>query len=391
MSPQRVSSGVRKEVLSNFVAEKNPKTPFLLLDIDIVRQNYKRLQNLLPYAMTYYAVKASPNNEILAMLNELGSSFDIASRYELDQCLAVGISAEKMSYGNTIKKEEDIAYAYEKGVRLFAFDSEQELKKIAQHAPESKVFCRILTSGEGADWPLSIKFGCTSEMAENLLVDAKKKYKLDAYGISFHVGSQQHEIGQWGEAITKVGTLFSSVAEKGVKLRMVNIGGGFPAQYVHKPQQLSTYTKAITHSLKWWFGKDFPEIIIEPGRSLVGDCGILVSEVVLVSKKTYYDEKRWVYLDVGKFSGLIETLNESIKYRITSDKKGAKGPVILAGPTCDSMDILYQNTYYELPLSLKPKDRVYFHSTGAYTTSYSSICFNGFPPLTTHVVDSGGK
>ena len=133
-------------------------------------------------------------------------------------------------------------------------------------------------------------------------------------------------------------------------------------------------------------GPQMPELFIEPGRSLVGDAGILTAEVVNIAKKARLDIVDWVYLDVGVFGGLIETLGEAIKYPIYTEKNDPGHEVILAGPTCDEVDIMYQNFRYSMPDNLLPGDRVYFLSTGAYTTSYSSIEFNGFPPLKTYFI-----
>ena len=133
--------------------------------------------------------------------------------------------------------------------------------------------------------------------------------------------------------------------------------------------------------------RSFTKIILEPGRSLVGDSGILTSEVVLTSRKNNTALTRWVYLDAGKFNGLIETLDESIKYPVITTKDSPKekeGEVIIAGPTCDSMDIMYENAKYHLPVSLKAGDKVYWLSTGAYTSTYASVAFNGFPPIKTY-------
>ena len=288
---------------------------------------------------------------------------------------------DRVSFGNTIKKEKDIAWAYQQGVRLFAFDSEAELQKLSRVAPGARVFCRVLVDCGGAEWPLSKKFGCAPEMAKDLLRKAKE-WGLDPYGISFHVGSQQTDLEQWDKALGQVSQMFFALAEEGVDLRMVNLGGGFPARYRAEVNPIEAYCEAVTRALVRHFGNRMPEVIIEPGRSMVGDAGVIQSEVVLVSRKAANDRKRWVYLDIGKFSGLAETMGESIKYRLRTGRDGTRvGPVVLAGPTCDSADILYEKTEYKLPLSLKPGDKVEILSTGAYTTTYSSVAFNGFAPL----------
>ena len=364
-------------------------TPCQLILLDIVKNNYLTLKKYLSIAKIYYAIKANPNNEILNELNNMGSNFDIASIYELKQVLKLGISPEKLSYGNTIKKAKDIQEFYKNGVRLYVTDHMSDLDNIAKYAPGSKVFVRILVDevSEAADWPLSKKFGCDLEMAYDLLVSAKDK-GLIPYGVSFHVGSQQKDIPSWHAALVKVKYLFDKLEEdNNIKLKMINMGGGFPAHYIDDINPIKEYCEAITYYLEDLFGKEnIPEIIIEPGRSLVGDAGILVTEVVTISTKNYFNDIRWVYIDTGKFNGLAETLNESIKYPIYTTKTGEESEIILAGQTCDSMDILYEDFKYELPDTLEEGDKLFILTTGAYTASYSAINFNGFPPLEVKVL-----
>lgn len=358
------------------------ETPFVVIDRQIIADAYDQLGECFPFAKTYYAVKANPAVEIIELLRDRGSNFDIASIYELDKVMGLGVGPERISYGNTIKKSRDVRYFYEKGVRLFATDSEADLRHIAKAAPGSKVYVRILTEGSSsADWPLSRKFGCQPDMAMDLLILAKQ-LGLIPYGISFHVGSQQRDIGVWDAAIAKVKVIFERLqSEDGITLQMINMGGGFPANYITKTNELETYAEEITRFLKEDFGDELPEIILEPGRSLIANAGVLVSEVVLVARKSRTAVERWVYTDVGKFSGLIETMDEAIKFPIWTDRKGELEEVVIAGPTCDSADIMYEHYKYGLPLNLSSGDRLYWFSTGAYTTSYSAIEFNGFPPL----------
>ncbi len=372
--------------IARFLAENSPETPCLVVDLDLIAETYDVLCRYLSVASVYYAVKANPAPEIVAMLARKGSNFDVASPAEIALCLDNGAPAERLSFGNTIKKEKDIAFAHDRGVRLFAFDSAGELEKLARKAPGARVFCRILVSCEGADWPLSRKFGCTPEMAINLLHKARD-LGLDPYGVSFHVGSQQTDLGQWDHAVGAVAQMFTLLAETDINLRMVNIGGGFPAQYRGSIASIEQYAQAVTAALSRHFGNRLPEIIVEPGRSLVGDAGLIQSEVILISDKGDGGDKRWVYLDVGKFNGLAETMDESIKYRIEAPgRSGAPRPVIIAGPTCDSADILYERTEYRLPGDLEVGDKVEILSTGAYTASYASVGFNGFPPLRTYCI-----
>jgi ornithine decarboxylase len=370
---------------------QNLETPCLVVNLHTIKNNYERLRDLFPYSEIYYAVKANPEPAVVSLLGSLGANFDIASRPELDLVLSLGISADRLSYGNTIKKLKDIAYFYEKGVRMFATDSKDDLKNIATAAPGSRIYVRILVENSTtADWPLSRKFGCHPDMAYDLLVLARDS-GLSSYGISFHVGSQQRDIGQWDDAIAKTKYLFSSLEEEeNIHLSMINMGGGFPASYTQPTNDLGEYATEIHRYLTDDFGETLPRIILEPGRSLVGNSGILISEVVLVSRKNNTALNRWIYLDTGKFNGLIETLDESIKYPIVTSKDvpgGKEAEVILAGPTCDSMDILYEDYKYRLPVDLKIGDRIYFLSAGAYTASYASVGFNGFLPIKTYIME----
>ena len=373
--------------ISRFLAENRPATPCLVFDLDVVEQKYREMEKAMPEARIYYAVKANPSPDILGLLVKLGSSFDVASLNEIEFCLKAGAKPQDLSYGNTIKKERDIAAAYAKGVRLYAFDSMAELEKIARAAPGSRVFCRLLSGSEGAEWPLSNKFGCDFAMARELMLTAPK-LGLTPFGLSFHVGSQQRDPTRWDRALAEVAELFRELEGKGVELKMINLGGGFPARYRKRVPSFARYVEQIRTALSKHFGNRVPDnLIVEPGRGMVGEAGVVHSEVVLISRKSALDDKRWVYLDIGKFGGLAETMDEMIQYQLVTPADGSPmGPVVLAGPTCDSVDILYEKADYKLPLDLKIGDRVTFLSAGAYTTTYASNGFNGFTPLREHYI-----
>jgi ornithine decarboxylase len=374
------------ERIRKFLKRRREDGPCLVVDLEVIRENYLAFAKTLPDTRVFYAVKANPAPEILKLLVELGSSFDTASPGEIEMVLAAGATADRISFGNTIKKERDIARAYELGVRLFAVDSEVEVDKIARAAPGSKVFCRILCDGSGAEWPLSRKFGCVPEMAPGVLEHAHR-LGLVAHGISFHVGSQQNDVKAWDKALASAAAIFNEMSERGLTLAMVNLGGGFPARYLKNVPKVDAYGKSIFRALRKHFGNRIPETIIEPGRGLVGDAGMIEAEVVLISKKSADDPVRWVYLDIGKFGGLAETIDESIRYPIRTLKDGGKlAPCVIAGPTCDSVDVLYEKEPYMLPVSLEIGDKVLIEAAGAYTTTYSSVAFNGFPPLKSYVI-----
>jgi ornithine decarboxylase len=370
-----------------FLDEQRPATPCLVVDLDVVGHKYKKLTAALPLGEIFYAVKANPAQEVLARLAQLGASFDTASTGEIAQVLALGVKPERISFGNTIKKQADIAWAHARGVTLYAFDSKAELEKLATAAPGAQVFCRILIDGEGALWPLNRKFGCAPQMAADLLIQARD-LGLVPYGVSFHVGSQQMQPQQWDSAIASAKGVFRKTADAGIDLEMIDLGGGFPANYNAPISAIDTYGDAIMTAMTKHFGNDLPRMILEPGRYMVGDAGVLEAEVVLISTKSYDEDRRWVYLDIGRFGGLAEVEGEGIRYRIRTvrETKGKDGPVVLAGPTCDSADILYDKANYQMPRDLKIGDRVRIFSTGAYTTTYSAVNFNGFEPLKAYYI-----
>jgi ornithine decarboxylase len=357
--------------------------PCLVVDLDVVRENYGAFAKALPDSRVFYAVKANPAPELLSLLASLGSCFDTASVAEIEMVLAAGATPERISFGNTIKKERDIARAFALGVRLFAVDSKAEVEKIGRAAPGAKVFCRFLFGCAGAEWPLSRKFGCDTDMAVEVL-DHAQRLGLEPCGVSFHVGSQQRRTAAWDEALKSASAIFRACAERGINLTMVNLGGGFPTKYLRDVPAVQAYGRSIFRALRKHFGNAIPETIIEPGRGMVGNAGVIEAEVVLVSKKSEQDQNRWVYLDIGKFGGLAETMDESIRYPIKTPRDGGEvGPCVLAGPTCDSADVLYEKRPYDLPISLEIGDKVLIEGTGAYTATYASVAFNGFAPLRT--------
>ena len=369
--------------IREFLRNRTEDGPVLVVDLDVVRDNYNTFAKALPDSRVFYAVKANPAPEVLSLLASLGSCFDTASVAEIEMALAAGASADRVAYGNTIKKERDIARAFALGVRLFAVDCKAEVEKVARVAPGSKVFCRILCDGAGAEWPLSRKFGCEPAMAADVLEHAHRQ-GLEAYGISFHVGSQQRNQHAWDRALAQAAAVFRECGDRGINLSMVNLGGGFPTKYLKNVPTVRTYGSAIFRALRKHFGNRIPETIIEPGRGMVGNAGVIETEVVLVSKKSEEEDVRWVYLDIGKFGGLAETMDEAIRYPIRTPRDGAEmAPCILAGPTCDSADVLYEKQPYPLPVSLEIGDKLLIEGTGAYTSTYSSVAFNGFPPLKT--------
>jgi ornithine decarboxylase len=369
-----------KRVVSYISANKFER-PTLVLDIDQVEENYHKLKSGMPTAHIHYAVKANPHHLLLERLVKIGCRFDAASIGEIQMCLDAGANPDHISFGNTVKRPQDIVEAYEKGISLYSVDAIEELEKVAKYAPGSKVFVRILMRSTEAEWPLSRKFGCSSSMVLPLMKSAVE-LGLEPVGLSFHVGSQTRHPHMWYDSLDSVAAIWKQAQQEGFDLSLLNIGGGFPTYYgvdITEPQE---YGSTVLEAVKERFG-DVAYIMAEPGRGLVGNAGCIAAEALLVSRKHDEDPVRWVYLNIGRFHGLAETESEAIKYQFLAPDCGSykTSPCIVAGPTCDSADVLYETHQVEFPLDLKCGDKVIILNCGAYTTTYSSVSFNGFPPL----------
>jgi len=363
-----------------FILANRFDRPTLVIDTQAVARQFAALAQGLGRAGIHYAVKANPLPEILSTLARLGSNFDAASRVEIELCLAAGASADRISFGNTVKKPADIAWAHAAGIALFAADAEDELDKIAAHAPGAKVYIRMIVEACQADWPLSRKFGCAPDKAIAVL-DYARSVGLDPVGLSFHVGSQTRRAEMWVPVLDQVAAVWHAARAAGHDLSLLNIGGGFPAFYGQEVDAPELYAAEVIRLVGERFG-DVGQIMAEPGRGMVAEAGAIAAEVLLVSRKSGHDLHRWVYLDIGKFSGLAETMDEAIRYQFLTEREHEPtGPCILAGPSCDSADVLYEKKPVQLPLGLRDGDRIVIRNCGAYTSTYASVGFNGFPPL----------
>lgn len=370
----------RTDAAADFIARTRFDHPTLVIDSARVGAQYDALAAGLGAARIHYAVKANPAPEIIRLLVERGSRFDAASRGEIELCLAQGARGCDISFGNTVKRPADIAFAQSVGVELFVADSDAELDKIAANAPGAQVYLRVIVEASQADWPLSRKFGCAPVAVPGLL-DHARALGLRPVGLSFHVGSQTRKPEFWYPVLDDVARLWHAARAAGHDMRVLNIGGGFPAFYGEPIAAPRTYAAKVMDAVIARFG-DVEYVMAEPGRGLVAEAGHIAAEVMLVSRKSPDDLHRWVYLDIGRFSGLAETEGEAIRYQIETPHDGGEtGPCILAGPSCDSADILYEKRPLHLPLALTSGDRVMIRNCGAYTSSYSSVGFNGFPPL----------
>ncbi|GAB3006906.1 type III PLP-dependent enzyme [Amycolatopsis acidiphila] len=360
--------------IRRFLAGQLPPTPFLVVDTDVVTERVREFAVELPHSLLFYAVKANPEPAVLGAVLAAGGGFDVASPAEITACLAEGAKPEQLSYGNPIKKPGDIAFAFDRGVRSFTTDTGADLEQLARHAPGAAVTVRMVVDAPASATPFGRKFGAEPADAVRLLRRAAE-LGLEPAGVGFHVGSQQPDPAAWDAGIAAAAKVFAEVP-----FRRLNIGGGFGITYRAPVPSLATYATAVRDALDAHFPAGAPELALEPGRAIVGRAGLIRSEVVLVAQRGGH---RWVYLDIGRYNGLAETENEAIPYRLEAGD-GERGPVVIAGPTCDGDDVLYQHTSYELPLALKAGDTVDILDAGAYTASYSSVSFNGIEPLRTY-------
>jgi ornithine decarboxylase len=362
-------------------------TPRLELDVPAAVGAFTALADALPGTAVHYAVKANPHPLLLRSLHQAGCRFDVASPTEVRAALAAGARADSLVYSNPVKRRSDVVEAAALGVTLFVVDSPQETRKVAQAAPGSSVLCRLVTSGAGSDWPLSRKYGVSTAEALDILLLAAH-LGLDPAGVSFHVGSQQRDPGAWATPVAASARVFAGLRDHGLRPWLLDLGGGFPARLVGDEPAITEYAAAIRSALVSSFGSDVPQTLIEPGRGIVGEAGTVVTSVVEVIDR---GGTRWVFLDCGVFTGLVETLEEAIRYPLRTTRDGGPvGPCVVAGPTCDSADVLYQNEPRMLPLDLAEGDEVRIDCAGAYSTCYSTVGFNGFDPLPTALVGRAG-
>jgi ornithine decarboxylase len=352
--------------------------PFLILDNAIVREKARRFRAAMPRVRPHYAVKANPDRRVVKALLQEGCSFEIASTAELDLLLSLGANVAEVFYSNPMKSRQAVAYAAARGVEWFVVDSVDELRRVHEIKADAKMYLRVATPNIGSDWPLSGKFGAgASETRE--IISTAAKLGADLAGVTFHVGSQCRNPENWRVGIEKARALFDSMTKAGLKPRMLDIGGGFPVRHVKPIPSVEVIGQVVNEALK-----AFPaevQIVAEPGRYMVSDAAYFVCRVIGTATR---GGKRWMHWDAGLFGGVIET-TEGLKYRIRTERSGPDIPWHVAGPTCDSVDVILRDE--PLPSDLQEGDFVYLRNAGAYTTAYASE-FNGFPLPEVRVFES---
>jgi ornithine decarboxylase len=355
--------------------------PFLALDLDVVAWSYAAVERALPGVAIHYAVKCNPEPAVIARLHALGAGFEIASLCELKLLVALGIGTGGVLYSNPVKPSDQIAAAWRLGVERFAADSRGELEKLAAHAPGSSVYIRVDASDPSCRVPLAGKFGVDAATSLDLLLTARS-LGLRPLGLTFHVGSQALDPGAYARAIDLCGGVMRAASAQGLRLELLDIGGGLPARYRDPIPPILSYGEAIGEAIE-----RLPyavEVVVEPGRALVAEAGVLATTVIGVADRR---GQRWVHLDVGAFNGMMETLEtrRTLIFPLAWSSRGARRllPCAVTGPTCDSEDTMFLSV--PLPDDLGEGDRLYIQTAGAYTTAYASR-FNGFEIPRTHLV-----
>jgi ornithine decarboxylase len=355
-------------------------TPFLFLDLGLVEAAYGGLRRALPGIGLHYAVKCNPEPAVLGRLHALGAAFEIASLPELESLVALGVYPRGVLYSSPVKPAAHIAGAARLGVTRFAADSRDELEKLAAHAPGAQVYVRLEAQDATCRVPLAGKFGVDPATALALLLEARA-LGLDPHGLTFHVGSQALDPSAYTCAIEVAAGVVRLAGAHGIRLGLLDIGGGLPARYAEPIPPLEAYARAIAKGLA---ALPYPvEVVAEPGRALVGEAGALAATVIGVAERR---GRRWLHLDVGAFNGMMETLEtrRQLVYPLAWSARGVRrlAPAAVTGPTCDSEDTLFLDV--RVPEDLRTGDRLYILTAGAYTTAYAAR-FNGFDiPRTYH-------
>jgi len=361
-----VQSTIQKVL--TFIKKSREEPPCLLVDKARVKQKVRSIGRKIRNSTVFYAVKANPDIEILKLIDGLGIGFEIASEGELNILESIGVSAERIITSNPVKSFRFLKIAAGYGVSYFAFDSADEVLKIRDYAPGSNVYVRLSVPNEGSEWPLSKKFAVELDEAEELLLFAKKK-GLNPVGITFHVGSQCTNIYNWNSALDKAKILWDRAGRSGIRLSVLNVGGGYPIPYTKNVVDISTIEKNVNSLIYDKFPKN-TRIFIEPGRAVVGDAGIFVTRVIGKARRADED---WLYIDVGVFNGLMESVG-GIKYSYIVEGSRQVKKWTLAGPSCDSFDVIDKDILLPEP---EIGNLILILSSGAYTVSYASE-FNGF-------------
>ena len=366
----------REQIAFTSAYAKNYLHPVLVVSRERLRRNVQRFMAALPRVRPHFAVKANPGTEILSIFREQGTCFEVASIAEIDAMLKLGASMEAVFYSNPIKSPVSIKYAAANGIAWYCVDTPEEVEKIAAIKPDAKLYLRIKVSNEGSSWPLADKFGA-SPKGVDAVIEICKKLDMQLSGVTFHVGSQCTNINNWVKGIRAAKAIFTQLRAQGFSPELLNLGGGYPLQFTGQEPSIEDIAAVINPELDLL--PDSIQVMAEPGRYLVGSAGCLISQVVGTATR---DSARWVYLDTGFYGGLME-LSQNFPATLVSQRTGEAGAWTMAGPTCDSIDVLGK---HRLPVNTKAEDIIFMPNLGAYCTT-CACDFNGFPAPSMRMVD----
>ena len=349
------------------LAEKY-NTPLLVLSTEQIAYNYHLLQTHLPAVKIHYAVKANPDARIIATLDKLGSSFDVASDGEMVSLTNLNIAPNRLIYANPVKTAGGLATAKSQGIFKMTFDSESEIYKMAKALPGATVLLRIRVDNPDALVDLNKKFGAPAEDALRLLTIAKDQ-GLTVGGLCFHVGSQSPNAKAYLAAMELCHELFQQAKAIGFDLSILDIGGGFPIPAGNEEIDIELMLTQIQESLDRWFPDT--EIWAEPGRIICGTAVNLITRVIGTQER---NEQQWYFLDEGLYGSFSGIIFDHWEYELISFKTGKQITATFAGPSCDSLDVLFR----DIPtVVLDVDDLLLVPNCGAYTSASATV-FNGF-------------
>jgi ornithine decarboxylase len=359
-------------------------TPFFCFSKTKMRETYEEFVRCFPGAVVHYAMKADAEPGVLAVLKDAGSSFEVASVFELHLLQQLNITADAILYGSSVKPSSHIETFCEYGVDRFAFDSLSELEKIVTICPKARVYVRMNVDDAGSIYCFSEKFGAAPDAVAPLLIRAKE-LGAHPYGVSFHVGSQASNPSAWGRGVASLAPVLADLEKSGIRLDVINIGGGFPCNYASPPWEIPLRQVADSVYAEYDRLPYRPRLVVEPGRAIVADSAVLVASVIA---RVDREEHTWLFLDAGVYNGLFESLayQGAIRYRVTSlapERETETAVFALAGPTGDSWDVITREA--RLPRDMKDGDRLVFHAVGAYNLVMVGR-FNGFAKPIVHFV-----
>lgn len=369
-------------------------TPYVTLDPAIAVRAYQHIRHALPGIGIHYAVKCQPDPTLCAALAAAGADFEVASADEVAMLARIGVPTAGLVCSNPVKSITDIRAQAAAGVTTYAFDSLEEIAKLAVAAPGADVIVRLATRPAGSSVPSEGKFGVGLDTAAELMLAARAA-GLQPAGIGFHVGSQCLDLAAWPQAIDDAATVMRTLEEHRIRIRMLDIGGGFPATYAGpRPPDIEAYGEVIGRALADRLPYPVPRVIAEPGRAIAAAAGTMIATVIGTAQRPGPDgsTRLWGHLDTGAFHGMVEALETGcgIAWPVTDSRRDtARHTWTLTGPSCDSQDTIVHGV--DLSAGLRAGDRVMIGQAGAYTTAYSSGRFNGFSGPALVIVGSDGE